>query len=580
MIAAHGTRLGVMRIRSAAFVVAAAAVAGCNGQDIQVGSNAGGTAAPRAGMSSDSGSDEGGSTENGVSGSNLASTVAIRTCTSGSPGPLAPSMGYTAVAPIECSKAQGPAHPVASAADVASLLSGTWSACAGQVFGLPVPAALGVELTSDGQYRLLGGAPDSSLLALDSLPAVVVDGGSDAGASFDGTYQVIDGSASCGPGTYELELRPAGGGLFLGQIVVTDSPRQLQYLEPNASPQTLSPAAPWSPMAGSCSCSQPAGFAAVTPTECDEGPGSAHPVASAADVASLLPGTWSACGGPAFGIVPNAFGGQQGNTEASSVELTADGQYHLLGAGPDSSLVSFAPPVDSDGGAESDASPGSILDGTYAVVDGSATYGPGTFELQLRPATGGLFSGQVLVTDSPRQIQYLAPNVSPQTLSPSYSWTVRAGLCSCLDAKGTKVSESDPVGLAAAITGRWLWCGNEPVFPAPAFPPPANPPYVPLGPVMGLEFSSDGRWYVLGVDPSGTISRGTGAAPQGVFQLGTSLPINPAFAGFLRAEPLQLELESATTTYYGQVIVTQNPRALLLTTFPDTSSYSIFFPLP
>jgi len=130
------------------------------------------------------------------------------------------------------------------------------------------------------------------------------------------------------------------------------------------------------------------------------------------------------------------------------------------------------------------------------------------------------------------------------------------------------------------MTGRWLWCGNEPVFPAPAFPPPANPPYVPLGPVMGLEFSSDGRWYVLGVDPSGTISRGTGAAPQGVFQLGTSLPINPAFAGFLRAEPLQLELESATTTYYGQVIVTQNPRALLLTTFPDTSSYSIFFPLP
>jgi len=173
-------------------------------------------------------------------------------------------------------------------------------------------------------------------------------------------------------------------------------------------------------MAGACSCSQPAGFAAVTPTECDEGPGSAHPVASAADVASLLPGTWSGCDGPAFGIVPNTGGEQQGNMEASSVELTADGQYHLLGAGPDGSLVSFAPPVDSDAGAEGGAAPGSILDGKYAVVDGSATYGPGTFELQLRPATGGLFSGQVLVTDSPRQMQYLAPNVAPRTLSPSY----------------------------------------------------------------------------------------------------------------------------------------------------------------
>ncbi|MGA7120873.1 MAG: hypothetical protein WBY94_12290 [Polyangiaceae bacterium] len=83
-------------------------------------------------------------------------------------------------------------------------------------------AALGGELTSDGQYRLLGGASDSSLLALDSLPAVVVDGGSDAGPNFDGTYQVIDGSASYGPGTYGLELRPASGDPFLGQIVVTD----------------------------------------------------------------------------------------------------------------------------------------------------------------------------------------------------------------------------------------------------------------------------------------------------------------------------------------------------------------------
>jgi hypothetical protein len=595
MIAPHEGRGGAMTIRSAWFVVGAAMGAGCNGQEIHAGSNAAGAAASPTGVSSTSGSEEGGAVEggglaqgedattgggsvqNGEGGSNLSSTVGIRTCASGSPSTAAPN-GHTAIAPIECSEAQGPAHPVASAADVASLLPGTWSGCAGLVFGLPVPTALGVELTSDGQYHLLGGAPDSSLLALDSLPAVVVDGGSDAGPNFDGTYQVIDGSASYGPGTYELELRPASGGLFLGQIVVTDSPRQLQYLEPNASPQTLSPAAPWSPTAGSCSCSQPAGFAAVTPTECDEVPGSAHPVASAADVASLLPGTWSGCDGPAFGIVPNTAGEQQGSLEASSVELTADGQYHLLGAGPDGSLVSFDPPVDSEGGVDP-VVPGSILDGTYAVVDGSATYGPGTFELQLLPATGGLFSGQVLVTDSPRQIQYLAPNVSPQTLAPSYPWTVRAGLCSCLDAKGTKVSESDPLGLAAAMTGRWLWCGNEPVFPAPPYPPPADVPYIPLGPVMGIEFSNDGRWYVLGVDPSGTIGSGTPASPGGVFQIGV-FPLLPPLGAFLRAEPLEIELVSSTTTYYGQVIVTQNPRAMLLTTFPDTSSYSIFFPLP
>ncbi len=582
MIAAHDRMGGVMTILSARFVVAVAVAVGCNGQEIRVGSNAGGAAPPRTGMSSTSGSDEGGTTEdggsaqNGDSGSSLASTVAIRTCAVDPTSAMAPSMGYTAIAPIECSAAQGPASPVASAADVASLLPGTWLACAGQVFGMPIPMALGVELTSDGQYHLLGGTPDGSLLSLNSLPAAAVDGGSDAGASFDGTYQVIDGSPVYGPGAYELQLRPVSGGLFLGQVVVTDAPRQLQYLEPNASPQTFSPAAPWSPVAGSCSCSQPAGFAAITPTECETS-GAPHPVASAADVASLLPGTWSACDGPAFGIVPNAFGQRQGNMLASSVELTSDGQYHLLGAGPDGSLVSLAPPVDSDGGTDGGAGPGSTLDGTYLVVDGSATYGPGTFELQLRPASGGHFSGQILVTDSPRQVQYLAPNVSPQTLSPSYPWTVRAGLCSCLDAKVTKVSESDPVGLAAAMAGRWIWCGNEPVYP-PALPPPPFS-YPPLGPVMGLEFSNDAKWYVLGVDPGGTISRGAGAAAQGVFQIGT-LSLPPAFGAFLRAEPLDVALVSMTSTYYGQVVVTQNPRAMLLTTFPATSSYSIFFPLP
>ena len=167
-----------MTIRSAWFVVGAAMAAGCNGQEIHAGSNAAGAAAPPTGVSSTSGAEEGGTTEgggspgrgstmgnggsaqNGEGGSNLVATVPIRTCASGPPSTAAPS-GHTAIAPIECSEALGPAHPVASAADVASLLPGTWSACAGPVFGLPVSMALGVELTSDGQYRLLGGAPDS-----------------------------------------------------------------------------------------------------------------------------------------------------------------------------------------------------------------------------------------------------------------------------------------------------------------------------------------------------------------------------------------------------------------------------------
>jgi len=322
------------------------------------------------------------------------------------------------------------------------------------------------------------------------------------------------------------------------------------------------------------------GFAALTPTECGESLGAAHPVASPGDVNALLPGTWSVCSGQVFGMPIGS---------AKGVELTGDGQYHLLGTSPIDSLVSLDSIPSSDAGSDARAGSGLAVDGTYDVVDGSASYGPGTYELQLHPADGGLFQGQIVVTDAPRQLQYFAPNASPQTLSPSAPWSPRASVCSCIDTHAMKVSEEDSAGLVAAMTGRWLWCGTQPVASSPIFEAP-NPGIWLDGPVLGVEFENDGTWYVLQEDASGALIRGTGPTDHGRFQIVTALPASLG-GGLLGPEPLSVQVQTsqpaspdADVVDYAQAIVTENPRVLLLTTVGVPAvrglSYSLFFPLP
>ncbi len=316
------------------------------------------------------------------------------------------------------------------------------------------------------------------------------------------------------------------------------------------------------------------GFTALSPAECSDPLGAPHPVASAAEVLNLLAGTWSACAGQAFGMPVDS---------ANGVELTSDGQYRLLGPGPDDSFVRLDSIAESNG-AETGAGSGLAAEGTYDVVDGSATYGPGTYELQLHPANGGVFSGQIVVTDTPRQFLYEASTTSSQTFSPSATWSVRAGVCSCLDEAGIKVSESDRLGLAAAMTGRWLWCGNEPVTPQP-YASLLNFPWLHEGPAMGIEFSNDSRWFVLREDVTGALVRGTGATDYGTLQIVSTaggLPTWLVDGTFLGPEPLSVELQNTTGTDYAQTIVTENPRVLLLNTFNTAGavSYSIFFPVP
>jgi len=194
-----------------------------------------------------------------------------------------------------------------------------------------------------------------------------------------------------------------------------------------------------------------------------------------------------------------------------------------------------------------------------------------------------------VVTDSPRQLRYFAPNAGPQTLSSSAPWSPRASVCSCVDTQAMKVSERDPAGLVAAMIGRWLWCGTEPVSSYPILESP-NPAIWLDSPVLGVEFSNDGTWYVLYEDPSGALIRGTGPTDHGRFQIVNALPLSLR-GGFLGPEPLSVQVQTsqpvspdADVVDYAQAIVTENPRVLLLTTVNAPAvrelSYSIFFPVP
>jgi hypothetical protein len=293
-----------------------------------------------------------------------------------------------------------------------------------------------------------------------------------------------------------------------------------------------------------------AGYVGLQPSECAAALGPLHPVATAADITGLLSGPWYSCSGSVFGIaVPGAIG----------LQFSSDGHYAVLEDSNDS-LVAVSSMSDAGSAA-----------GTYVVVDGSASYGPGTFELQIHPATGGLFLGQVVVYDSPRQFQFFATNAGPVVFSRAAPWSPRAGVCSCVQADGTMVGQTDSTALAAAMTGRWIWCAGS--------PPPG------IGVPMGIEFTSDGSWYELEEDADGTVARATDELNHNTFHLVPTASFPPGVR--LGPEPLALEMDSMTQGEITQVVVTSNPRTLFLAAGTMDSAdggltnfYSILFPSP
>jgi hypothetical protein len=307
------------------------------------------------------------------------------------------------------------------------------------------------------------------------------------------------------------------------------------------------------------------GFNGERPAACDAPSGAASAVTSPDQMASLLVGLWDDCTHQSFGI---DFGGAP-----TAVEFTSSGQYVGYGTDDNSTLVplSSLPGASGSSSGSGGAAVTPSSTGNFTVVDGSATYGPGTYELQLRPGNGGLFSGQVVVTDDPRQIQYFAQNATEQVFTSPLPWSVREGVCSCIDATETATFQDDPVGLANAILGQWMWCGGN-------GPPLGN---------IGIEFAAGSTWYGLDEDASGTVTRDESALGHGTFQIVPTDSLNGPIMG---PEPLTVTLSQATQFTFAQVLLFANPRVLLVgigTTSAEggptegvTNVYSTCFPMP
>jgi hypothetical protein len=313
-----------------------------------------------------------------------------------------------------------------------------------------------------------------------------------------------------------------------------------------------------------------AGFTSLRPTECRSAAGTAHAATSASDVAALLVGQWVGCGSDILG------------EGAVGIQLTADGRFVELTSSDDtlvavgSSGASGASGAAGAAGSTSGASTNSP-GGMFSVVDGSSSYGPGTFALHLNPDSGGLYEGEITITDSPRTFAFQAPNSNALVYAPPAPWTPRANVCSaCSDSPpgGNPIDENDASALAADIVGRWVWCGGvAPIQPGSG-----------LG--MGIEFTAGGAWYSLVEAQDGTLSRSADPLGNGTFVFGA----NTGAAGYVGPEPLDLEL--ITQQSQGellQAVVTQTPKGLWLDQgftsvgAPDgglTPVYSFLSPLP
>jgi hypothetical protein len=310
---------------------------------------------------------------------------------------------------------------------------------------------------------------------------------------------------------------------------------------------------------GNLTCTDPAaasatlgnGFNAVRPAACDAPGGAPVAVTSAAQMASLVVGLLYDCDGQLFGLL------DQNVPAERAVELTCDGRYIPYTFDDNLTLVPQAPLVD--------AGPAGPPLGTFTVVDGTATYGPGTFELQFHPAQGGLFAGQVVVTDDPPQVQYFPINEDESVFARPLPWSMRKGVCSCVNTTETPAYADDPVALANAIVGKWMWCAGK--------DPPAG--------TAGIEFATSSTWYPLDEDANGTVTRGA----QGTFSFA------PTMAGPTTGpEPLTLFLETAGSGGSGsltQIEYFPDPRVLFFGTGttstgngPLMNTYSACMPMP
>jgi hypothetical protein len=217
-------------------------------------------------------------------------------------GACSDGSGYLSDTPSSCSAAIGPRQSFASTSQVAAAMVGVWTSCAvGSTAGanefihaLDVNAGA-IEFTSDGHFFALGFSPNAQDPATERL----------TGPGDTGTLEVVDASATLGPGTYQARLTSSDGGVHVTQVILFGSPARLRLFSPGADDYVHAYTKKY--QANICG----PGFGPVyTPT-------------GSSDLLSHLKGRWARCPNNLTQSVLSAFGG-------TGLEFPGDGTWYTL----------------------------------------------------------------------------------------------------------------------------------------------------------------------------------------------------------------------------------------------------------
>jgi hypothetical protein len=166
------------------------------------------------------------------------------------------------------------------------------------------------------------------------------------------------------------------------------------------------------------------------PPYCADPDGAQIQPASTAQVAAALVGVWAAC----------ASSGPYPGSEAIGVEFGADGKFFLL-----------------DGDTDDNLKPASDVSrqGTFMVVDATASLGAGEFQVRFAAGNGGVSLAQVTLFGSPARLRFFVPAAAD--FVPAETWGFRAGVCGPAFGPQATCSDED---LLSRMQGRWIWCGS------------------------------------------------------------------------------------------------------------------------
>jgi len=287
--------------------------------------------------------------------------------------------GYLSDTPAWCVAAIGPQQSFASASQVAAAMVGVWTSCGTTtanefVRALDVGVGAGsIEFTRDGHFFLRA-------LSRDTIPQDLTMKRL-TGPSDTGTLEVVDASATLGPGTYQARLTALDGGVHVTQVLLFGSPARLRFFSPGADDYVH------------------AYTNKYQANICGPGFGPVYRPADRNDLLSHLQGRWARCpnhpldylqegiteggvglefpgDGTWYALVEDEGGNLVRTTNPSQHgSLQPGGSYTLTFSTADSASEPLEPVLDECGGlafTPSDVDPGSIFDG--GPVEGGTLY--------------------------------------------------------------------------------------------------------------------------------------------------------------------------------------------------------------